>query len=72
MAVVAEDLKTERSHVDRFPSTLDSHWLVLARHAIAPTGRRLGQIRRRMDKLAVTVGGRHDGWEAEMQRDSVR
>ena len=46
----------------------DSNWLLLATGRIVPGMERIYLIRRHMDELAATFGGKYDGWGTPFAR----
>lgn len=62
-ALVAEGFATEVR-----PGALGPQFLCLATRTMVPDVAALVQIRRRLDALAIRLGGEYDGWEAAVVR----
>lgn len=43
------------------------NWLVLALHEIIPTDKAMSDVRIQMDRLASSLRGEYDGWEAGVE-----
>ncbi len=62
----AATLKAEGYDVEVKLGADDTNWLVLASHVIVPKPSALSVVINRMERLASSLGGDFDGWEAKV------
>ena len=60
----ANVLRGEGYRVDVRVGADEVNWLALASHSIVPTPQTIAETTARMEKLAASLGGEYDGWQA--------
>lgn len=67
---LAMKLRQDGFEVESRMGADEVNWLVLARHMLIPSEEAIERTSDQLTKLAESIGGEYDGWEADVTRAS--